>query len=173
MLKDIAKLSCLAVCGSPGGNLALTGCSGPALLRAPEAGYDRTLFYQFGVFRTPVRVPFGMAQNEPKGHLGLRPKNPRHWVEAVRHRKYTCRADSGSPGGVLNCLSLPTRPFRCAKGYSGGERETDVLPLRSTAAPLLAVCSVLSLCTPVGRSPRRSRRWLWEQQIPVFPRSRA
>ena len=28
-----------------------------------------------------------MAQKEPKGHLGLCPKDPVDWVEVVRHRK--------------------------------------------------------------------------------------
>ena len=52
--------------------------------------------------------------------------------------KCTCLSAHSSLGAALNGLSSCTRPFRFAKGYSDGQRETDVLPLRSTAGSLLA-----------------------------------
>ena len=76
---------------------------GPVLRRAPVVGYDRTAFYRFRVFRTPVRVPFGMAQKEPKGHLGLCPKNPTALGGRVKGiAKLSCLADFVSPSGTLD-----------------------------------------------------------------------
>ena len=66
--------------------------------------------------------------------------------------KLFCLVGSVSPGAALNWLPLCTRPFRCAKGCSGGQRETDVLPFRSTADSLLAVYRVLSL-SHIGSPP--------------------